>query len=218
MVISSIVAAWADIKATSTLDIQHLETSNAIASLNVGYSWMFANVFCAAVYVLERGRVIKKLKTKDWDSKYRSDPHRCLSLTKTFRSYLLHQSLGHPCSSHWILSCRRLVFRESCKELSPGKPQKSYRRNGVFWCWCRLYLLCKCLVPEGDVVHNLLNGRRTQQASARHRWFGSLQRPSDAGRCFRYLPWACKRACLHLGEDQGETDGQAIPANGEAGR
>lgn len=70
MVFSSMVAAWADVKAATSLDSHPSETSDALKTLNAGYAWMFANVFCSAAYVLGRGRMIKKLKTKDWDSKY----------------------------------------------------------------------------------------------------------------------------------------------------
>lgn len=70
MVFSSMIAAWADIKAATSLDTHPSETSDALKTLNAGYAWMFANVFCSAAYVLGRGRTIKKLKTKDWDSKH----------------------------------------------------------------------------------------------------------------------------------------------------
>ncbi|KAM0721152.1 hypothetical protein Q7P37_003439 [Cladosporium fusiforme] len=68
MVFSSMVAAWADIRATTVSDLHSLDTSNAASTLNVGYAYMFANVLCSAMYVLGRGRVIRKLKTKDWDT------------------------------------------------------------------------------------------------------------------------------------------------------
>lgn len=70
MAFSSMVAAWADVKAATSLDSHPSETSDALKTLNAGYAWMFANVFCSAAYVLGRGHMIRKLKTKDWDSKY----------------------------------------------------------------------------------------------------------------------------------------------------
>lgn len=72
MVFSSIVAAWADIQATSTgaAGIHPSETTDALKTLNSGYAWMFANVFCAAAYVLGKGRVMKRLQTRDWDGKF----------------------------------------------------------------------------------------------------------------------------------------------------
>ncbi|KAK2598428.1 hypothetical protein N8I77_011846 [Diaporthe amygdali] len=70
MVFSSMIAAWADVKAATDADIHPSETSDALKTLNAGYAWMFANVFCSAAYVLGRGRMIRKLKTKDWDTTF----------------------------------------------------------------------------------------------------------------------------------------------------
>lgn len=84
MVFSSMVAAWADIKAATNLDSHPSETSDALKTLNAGYAWMFANVFSQAAYVLGRGRMIRKLKTKDWDSKYRPSRSGVRMLLLTF--------------------------------------------------------------------------------------------------------------------------------------
>lgn len=67
MVFSSMVAAWADVHATTNSGSHPDETDAALKTLNSGYAWMFANVFCAAAYVLGKGRVMKKLQTRDWD-------------------------------------------------------------------------------------------------------------------------------------------------------
>lgn len=82
MVFSSMVAAWADVKAATSPDTHPSEASDALKTLNAGYAWMFANVFCSAAYVLGRGRTIRKLKTKDWDSKHspRQTPKHNISL------------------------------------------------------------------------------------------------------------------------------------------
>jgi len=67
MVLSSIIAAWADIQAA--LNGQHsLEASAAISTLNAGYAWMGANVFCTAAFVLGMRKLIKKMNFTDWDS------------------------------------------------------------------------------------------------------------------------------------------------------
>lgn len=67
MVLSSVIAAWAD--------IQHAihnsyEASAAMSTLNAGYAWMGMNVFCTAAYVLSMRKVIKKMNFKDWDSTF----------------------------------------------------------------------------------------------------------------------------------------------------
>lgn len=74
MVFSSMMAAWADVRATTGADAHPDDTSAALKTLNAGYAWMFANVFCAAAYVLGKGRVMKKLQTRDWDGMSQNSP------------------------------------------------------------------------------------------------------------------------------------------------
>lgn len=81
MVMSSVIAAWADIQhaltsygattTTASLSRQELDAAAAISTLNAGYAWMGLNVFCTAAYVLGMRKVIKKMAFKDWDSKCR---------------------------------------------------------------------------------------------------------------------------------------------------
>jgi GDP-mannose transporter len=76
MVLSSIVAAWADISHTaqSTYDrglapgIEDPFVIQGMKRLNVGYAWMGANVFCSAAYVLGMRKVIRSMGFRDWDS------------------------------------------------------------------------------------------------------------------------------------------------------
>mgnify|MGYP001110228374 CR=1 FL=1 len=68
MVLSSVIAAWADIQAA--LDGMHsLDTSSALSALNAGYAWMGMNVVCTSSYVLGMRKVIKKMNFKDYDSR-----------------------------------------------------------------------------------------------------------------------------------------------------
>ena len=67
MVLSSLIAAWAD--------IQHALTSHSgsaandkISTLNSGYIWMALNCFCSASYVLGMRKRIKLTNFKDFDS------------------------------------------------------------------------------------------------------------------------------------------------------
>jgi GDP-mannose transporter len=78
MVLSSIVAAWADIShaAKMTYDrglmpgiVEDGAGKGRIEMLNVGYAWMGLNVLCSAGYVLGMRRVIKNMGFRDWDSK-----------------------------------------------------------------------------------------------------------------------------------------------------
>jgi GDP-mannose transporter len=73
MVLSSVVAAWADIQHAlanygGTAIKQAPAAAAALSTLNAGYAWMGLNVFCSAAYVLGMRKVIKKMNFKDWDS------------------------------------------------------------------------------------------------------------------------------------------------------
>lgn len=70
MVLSSVVAAWADIQGALNGVGHSVETAAAISTLNAGYAWMGLNVFCTALYVLGTRKFITSLKFKDWDSKF----------------------------------------------------------------------------------------------------------------------------------------------------
>ncbi|KAI6778249.1 uncharacterized protein J7T54_004880 [Emericellopsis cladophorae] len=70
MVISSVVAAWADIQSALAGDFGTASSSDAVSTLNAGYAWMGMNVFCSASYLLSMRKVIKKMNFKDWDSMY----------------------------------------------------------------------------------------------------------------------------------------------------
>jgi GDP-mannose transporter len=75
MVLSSVVAAWADIQHAlgdfnGTSVSKDPAAAAAISTLNAGYAWMGFNVFCTAAYVLGMRKVIKKMNFKDWDSEW----------------------------------------------------------------------------------------------------------------------------------------------------
>ncbi|KFA65396.1 hypothetical protein S40285_00446 [Stachybotrys chlorohalonatus IBT 40285] len=70
MVLSSIVAAWADIQSAIAGDFGTTDSSAAISTLNAGYAWMGMNVFCSASYVLCMRKVINRMNFKDWDTMY----------------------------------------------------------------------------------------------------------------------------------------------------
>ncbi|KAH8683079.1 GDP-mannose transporter [Tricladium varicosporioides] len=72
MVLSSVVAAWADIQHAlyGSAQKQSIEAAAALSTLNAGYAWMGMNVFCTAAYVLSMRKVIKKMNFKDWDTMF----------------------------------------------------------------------------------------------------------------------------------------------------
>jgi GDP-mannose transporter len=69
MVLSSVVAAWADISHA----IGNYGSTDAaaaqISTLNAGYIWMFLNCLSSASYVLGMRKRIKLTNFKDFDSK-----------------------------------------------------------------------------------------------------------------------------------------------------
>ncbi|KAJ2970143.1 hypothetical protein NUW58_g9785 [Xylaria curta] len=66
MVLSSVVAAWADTRHAG----QTAQAAEALATLNAGYAWMGLNVFCTASYILGMRKVIKSMNFKDWDTMF----------------------------------------------------------------------------------------------------------------------------------------------------
>ncbi|KAI1420573.1 hypothetical protein F5Y12DRAFT_772339 [Xylaria sp. FL1777] len=66
MVLSSVIAAWADTRYAG----QTIQAAEALATLNAGYAWMGLNVFCTASYILGMRKVIKTMSFKDWDTMF----------------------------------------------------------------------------------------------------------------------------------------------------
>jgi GDP-mannose transporter len=70
MVLSSVVAAWADVQAAINGIGHSAEASAALSTLNSGYAWMGLNVISTASYVLGTRKAIKKLNFKDRDTMF----------------------------------------------------------------------------------------------------------------------------------------------------
>ncbi|KAK5018289.1 GDP-mannose transporter into the lumen of the Golgi [Cryomyces antarcticus] len=72
MVLSSVIAAWADIQHALQNYGGHgsSEASDKISTLNAGYIWMMLNCFCSATYVLGMRKRIKLTNFKDFDTMY----------------------------------------------------------------------------------------------------------------------------------------------------
>lgn len=72
MVVSSIIAAWADIRHAlgSFGDANTAAATDAISTLNAGYLWMLFNCFCTASYVLAMRKRIKLTNFKDFDTMF----------------------------------------------------------------------------------------------------------------------------------------------------
>lgn len=72
MVVSSLIAAWADIShaLSSGGAAVSAEAAAKISTLNAGYVWMLFNCFCSAAYVLGMRKRIKLTNFKDFDTMY----------------------------------------------------------------------------------------------------------------------------------------------------
>lgn len=68
MVLSSVIAAWADIQHALTSYGGSSAGKDAVSTLNSGYMWMLFNCFCTATYVLTMRKRIKLTNFKDFDS------------------------------------------------------------------------------------------------------------------------------------------------------
>ena len=69
MVLSSLIAAWADIKhALESYGHSSISAAEQISTLNAGYVWMLVNCLCTASYVLGMRKRIKLTNFKDFDS------------------------------------------------------------------------------------------------------------------------------------------------------
>ncbi|CAA9958078.1 hypothetical protein CFE70_001633 [Pyrenophora teres f. teres 0-1] len=71
MVLSSVIAAWADIQhALSSMGQAASATTDAMSTLHAGYLWMMFNCLCTATYVLGMRKRIKLTNFKDFDTMY----------------------------------------------------------------------------------------------------------------------------------------------------
>ncbi|KAG8628995.1 hypothetical protein KVT40_002860 [Elsinoe batatas] len=70
MVLSSVIAAWADIQHAISSHGSSKKADEQIATLNAGYIWMMLNCFCSATYVLGMRKRIKLTNFKDFDTMY----------------------------------------------------------------------------------------------------------------------------------------------------
>ena len=68
MVLSSVIAAWADITHALKSHGKSAKGAAEIATLNAGYIWMLVNCLCTASYVLGMRKRIKLTNFKDFDS------------------------------------------------------------------------------------------------------------------------------------------------------
>jgi GDP-mannose transporter len=95
MVLSSIIAAWADIQhALTSFGEASSAASEAVSTLHAGYLWMMFNCICSATYLLSMRKRIKLTNFKDFDSE--SLFLWFLKAGPNGYSHVLQQSSHHP--------------------------------------------------------------------------------------------------------------------------
>ncbi|KAF3925003.1 hypothetical protein AA313_de0202822 [Arthrobotrys entomopaga] len=71
IVLSSVIAAWADIQAALAMHGHNTaEAASKISTLNAGYLWMLFNCFSTTAYVLGMRKRIKVTQFKDFDTMF----------------------------------------------------------------------------------------------------------------------------------------------------
>jgi hypothetical protein len=187
MVLSSVIAAWADIQhALVSHGSQSHEATAKISTLNAGYIWMLINCLCTASYVLGMRKRIKLTNFKDFDSKATSGPQSTIFSLMVF-SDVLQQSPHHPHPPRLFLTRRILVLREHHQELPPHNPQHCSGDDGHLGSLLRLHLLHLRLVCPRHLINHLLYGRCAQQTPDRGK-------RSRVFRCAGYT-WKCECHC-----------------------
>lgn len=70
MVLSSVIAAWADVQAVVSSFSSPSTQASSLATLSSGYIWMFSNCLSTALYVLSMRKRIKLTNFKDFDTMF----------------------------------------------------------------------------------------------------------------------------------------------------
>lgn len=191
MVLSSVVAAWADIQHALSGGggiAETVKAAEAAANLTAGYAWMGMNVFCTAAYVLSMRKVIKKMNFGDWDSMF--DALHYLTML-IFDSHVLQQSPHHPSSPHLLPHFRELVWREHQQELPSRDSKHPHDWHDILWTGHNLHLILLCMVHSSHLIHNLLHGWSPEQIAYRSQWFGLLRCPCHIWKCHSHLHRIC---------------------------
>lgn len=162
MVLSSVIAAWADIQhALQSFGHASDEASAKISTLNAGYMWMMLNCICSAAYVLGMRKRIKLTNFKDFDSM--NHPAFAVDRSLMIHSYVLQQRPLYPHPSPRFRIRRELVFRKCDEEFPTRSAQQHHCSHGVLRSFFGFHFIHLGLVCTCHFVHHILHGRRSQQ-------------------------------------------------------
>lgn len=125
MVLSSVIAAWADVQhALQSFGHESDAASAKVSTLNAGYMWMMFNCFCSAAYVLYMRKRIKLTNFKDFDSMFPLH-HKPFTTLMSWLAMFYNNVLSIPI----LLACSLFVENWSSENLSLNFPAD--RRNNL---------------------------------------------------------------------------------------
>ena len=214
MVLSSLIAAWADIQhalTSSPGDAVSGEAAEKISTLNAGYMWMLVNCFCSASFVLGMRKRIKLTNFKDFDSEFPcSSGSRSASSVRLTRyvSHVLQQPPEHPHSFGLFSLPRELVLGQPRAELSRRSSNLHDLCHGLHRPLQHLHFLRFGLVCSRHFLHHLQYGWSPQQATHCHLWTRLLRCPRHFRQRQRHRcgihQWCCVRNRQGLAEGKRE--------------
>lgn len=158
MVLSSMVAAWADIQHAISGD-----SAEKLSTLNAGYMWMFLNCACTATFLLGMKRQIKKTNFKDFDSEFQFPTTPASVLTPSPLAMFYNNLLSIPI----LLLCSILFEDWSPSNITRNFPPRAtpqhHPRNGNLRPLLGFHFLLLRMGRAGYHVNNLFHGRRIEQ-------------------------------------------------------
>lgn len=158
MVLSSVIAAWADIQHALQSHGASSDTAAAkISTLNAGYVWMLVNCLSSASYVLGMRKRIKLTNFRDFDSKSTIPPPPSI-ITNTSISNVLQQRIVDSYPTRLHTDCGGLVFCKRREELPVGHQEQSHHRDAGLRSIDCLHLLHFSLVRSSHLIDNVLHG------------------------------------------------------------
>lgn len=128
MVLSSIIAAWADIKHAVE---SSGDTSSKVSTLNAGYVWMLINCLCTSSYVLYMRKRIKLTNFKDFDSTHYTFPMFFMIMTANLLCFFLAMFYNNLLSIPVLIVFTLLIEDWSPANLARNFPESN--RNGIFF-------------------------------------------------------------------------------------
>ena len=202
MVLSSVIAAWADIQhALQNYGHSETEASAKVSTLNAGYMWMMFNCICSAAYVLGMRKRIKLTNFKDFDSEFLPVVLQSIS-TDLMPSHVLQQCPFNSHPARLFPPPRELVVSKHRDQLPTYAEKPHHLGHDLLRPVIRLYLLHLRLVRPRHLLYNIFNGRRPEQVTDCSKRTDILRCSHHARQCLRHWRRLRQRNRLRIGQSQ----------------